>query len=91
MVFFKSTSGVLQINSFSHNLGLGSQLKEGYHNATSIPCVHLVIDLTPKTIYPLKYSTNSGSVLPTFFLQQEQKQSVLTMNIPCVSILQFCK
>ena len=67
MVFFKSTSGVLQINSFSHKLGLGSQLKEWYQNATTIPCVHLVIDLTLKTVYPLKYSTNSGSVLPTFF------------------------
>ena len=37
IVLFKSTRDVLQINRFSQQLVLGSQLKEWYQDATSIP------------------------------------------------------
>ena len=65
---FKSPRDVLQINTFSQQLGLGSQLKEWYQDATSVPYGHLLIDLTPKTFDSLRYCTNSGSV-PTKFYQ----------------------
>ena len=50
IVLFKSPRDVLQINTFSQQLGLGSQLKEWYHDATCIPFGHLLIDLTPITV-----------------------------------------
>ena len=48
IVLFKSPRDVLQKNTLSQQLGLGSQLKDWYTKATSIPYVHLIIDLTPK-------------------------------------------
>ena len=86
-VLFKSPRDVLQINTLSQQLGLGSQLKEWYQDATSTPYGHLLIDLTPKTVDSLRYCTNSGSVPSNFYLQQEQKLSFWTMSIQYVSIL----
>ena len=50
IVLVKSPRDVLQINTLSQQLGLGSQLKEWYQDATSTPYGHLLIDLTPKNI-----------------------------------------
>ena len=66
IVLFKSLRDVLQINTLSQQLGLGSQLKDWYTTATSVPFGHLLIDLTKKTVDPLRYCTNSGST-PSFF------------------------
>ena len=66
IVLFKSPRDVLQINTLSQQLGLGSQLKDWYTTATSVPYGLLVIDLTPKTVDSLRYCTNSGST-PSFF------------------------
>ena len=68
IVLFKSPRDVLQINTLSQQLGLGSQLKEWYQDATSTPYGHLLIDLTPKTVDLLRYCTNSGSVPSKFYL-----------------------
>ena len=68
IALFKSPRDVLQINTLSKQLGLGSQLKEWYQDATSTPYGHLLIDLTPKTVDSLKYCTNSGSVPSKFYL-----------------------
>ena len=68
IVLFKSPRDVLQINTLSQQLGLGSQLKEWYQDATSTPYGQLLIDLTPKTVDSLRYCTNSGSVLSKFYL-----------------------
>ena len=68
IVLFKSPRDVLQINTLSQQLGLGSQLKEWYQDATSVPYGHLLIDLTPKTVDSLSYCTNSGSVPTKFYL-----------------------
>ena len=68
IVSFKSPRYVLQINTLSQQLCLGSQLKEWYQDATFVPYGHLLIDLTPKTIDSLKYCSNSGSVLTKFYL-----------------------
>ena len=50
IVLFKSTRDVLQINTLSQQLGLGSQVKGWYTKATSVPYGNLLIDVTPKTV-----------------------------------------
>ena len=45
IVLLKSPRDVLQINALSQQLGLGSQLKEWYQDATSVPYGHLIVDL----------------------------------------------
>ena len=61
IVIFKSPRDVVQINTTSQQLGLGSQPQDWYTTATSIPYGHLIIDLTPKTVDSLRYCINSGS------------------------------
>ena len=68
IVSFKSPRVVLQINTLSQQLGLGSQLKEWYQDATSTTYGYLLIDLIPKTVDSLRYCTNSGSVPSKFYL-----------------------
>ena len=68
IVLFKPPRDVLQINTLSQHLGLGSQLKEVYQDATSTPNGHLFINLTPKTVDSLGYCSNGGSVLTKFYL-----------------------
>ena len=70
---------VLQINTFSQQLWLGSQLKDKYIKATSIPYGHLLIDLTPKTVDSLRFCTNSGSI-PTIFFLPKTKQEITFLN-----------
>ena len=73
IVLFKSPRDVLQINTLSQQLGLGSQLKEWYQDATSTPYGHLLIDLTPKTVDSLRYCTNSGSVPSKIYLPHRNR------------------
>ena len=68
IVSFKSPRVLLQINTLSQLLGLGSQLKEWHQDATSTPYACLLIDLIPKTVDSLRYCTNSGSVPSKFYL-----------------------
>ena len=68
IVLFNSPRDVLQINTLTQQLGLGSQLKEWYQDPTSTPHGHLLIDLTPKTVDSLRYCPNSGSVSSKFYL-----------------------
>ena len=67
-VLFKSLREVSQINTLSQQLILGSELKEWYHDATSVLYGHLLIDLTPKTVDSLMYCSNSGSVATKIYL-----------------------
>ena len=71
---FKSPRDILQINTLSQQLGLGSQLEDWYTTATSVPYGHLLIDLTPKTVDSLRYCTNSGSTTSLLFLPQSKQQ-----------------
>ena len=69
IVLFKSPRDVLQINTLSQQLGLGSQLKEWYQEVTtSVPYGHWLIDLTPKTVDSHSYCSNSRSVPTSFCL-----------------------
>ena len=79
MVLFKSPRDALQINTLSQQLGLGSQLKDWYTKATSIPYGHLLIDLTPKTVDSLIFCTNSGSI-PNIFFLSKRKQEISFLN-----------
>ena len=45
-----SPRDVLQTNTLSQQLGLGSQLKEWYQDATSVPYGHLFFDLSRKQL-----------------------------------------
>ena len=81
LVLFKSPRDVLQTNTLSQQLGLGSQLKKWYQDATSTLCGHLLIELTPDIAQTVvQFHQN-------FIYQQEQKQSFWTMSIQYVSIL----
>ena len=74
IVLFKSPRDVVQINTLSQQLGLGSQLKDWYTTATSVPYGQLLIDLIPKKVDSLRYCTNSGSTPSLFFLPQSRQQ-----------------
>ena len=56
-VFLKSPRDILQINSLGQQLGLRSQLKEWYQDATSVPCGPLLIDLILISVDSLRYCT----------------------------------
>ena len=75
IVLFKSPRDVLQINTLGTQLGLGSQLKEWYQDATSVPYGHLLIDLSPKTVDSLRYCTNSGSAPTKFYLPKHSQKN----------------
>ena len=77
LVLFKSPRDVLQINTSSQQLDLGSQLKEWFLDATSVPHGHLLIDLTPKTVEILRYGSICGSVSTQFELPTGKRTEVL--------------
>lgn len=92
IVLFKSPRDVLQINTLSQQLGLGTQLRDWYKEATSVPYGHLLIDLTPKTVDSLRYCSNSGSIPSRFFLphpkltfiNDEHTKSLYFEHIPTI-------
>ena len=87
IVLFKSPRDVLQINTLCQQLGLGSQMKEWYQDATSTPYGHLLIDLTPKTVDSLRYCTTVFQFHQGFIYQQEQKETFWMLSIQYASIL----
>ena len=70
IVLFKSPSDVMQVTTFSTQLGLGSELVDWYRDAISVPLGHLLIDLSPRTYDRLRYCTNSGCVPTKFFIPE---------------------
>ena len=52
----------MPVSMFSAQLGLGSDLVVCYRDATSVPYSHLLMYLSPRTDYKLRYCTNSGKV-----------------------------
>ena len=87
IILMKSPRDVLQINTLSQQLILGSQLKEWYQDATSTSYGHLLFDFSPKTVDSLRYCTNSGSVSSKFYLPAGTETKFLKMSIQYVSIL----
>ena len=70
LVLFKSSREVMQVTTLSTQLGLGSELVDWYRDATSVPFVHLLVDLSPRTDDRLPYCTNSGSVPSEFYIPE---------------------
>ena len=73
IVPFKSPRDVIQVTTFSTQLGLGSELVDWYRDATSVPFGHWLIDLSPRTDDRLRYCTNSGSFPSKFYLPERLK------------------
>ena len=73
IVLLKSHRYVLQVTTLSTQLGLGSELVDGYRDATSVPFGHLLTDLSPRTDDRLRYCTNSGSVPSKFYFPDRLK------------------
>ena len=74
IVLFKSPRDVMQVSTLSTQLGLGSEPIDWYRDVTSVPCGHLLIDLSSWTHDRLRYCTNSGSVPSKFYLPERLKQ-----------------
>ena len=75
IVLFNFPHDVMQVTTLSTQLGLGSKLVDWYHDATSVPFGHLLIDLSPRTDDRLRYCTNTGSIPSKFYIQARLKQS----------------
>ena len=73
IVIFKSPREVHQVATLSVQLGLGSALVDWYWDATSVPFVHLLIDLSPRTDDRLRYCTNSGNIPSKFYVPDNLK------------------
>ena len=92
IVLFKSTRDVMQVTTFSTQLGLGSELVDWYRDATFVPFGHLFIDFSPRTDDRLRYCTNSGSVPSKFCvperlthwrsLDDEHTKSLYSWSVP---------
>ena len=54
IVLFKSPRDLIQVTTFSIQLGLGSEVDDWYRYATSVLFGHLLIDLSPPTNDRLK-------------------------------------
>ena len=77
IVLLKLLGDLLQINALSQQPVLGSQWKDWYQDATSIPYEHLLIDLTTKTFDLLRCCTNSSSVSSKFYLPAGTETKIL--------------
>ena len=73
LALFKSPRDIMQINTISVQLGLGSSLVDWYREATSVPFGHLLIDLSPRTDDRLHYCTNSGKSPSKFYVPESLK------------------
>ena len=65
----------MQVITLSTQLGLSSELVDGYRDATSVPFGHSLIDLSPRTDNRLRYCTNTGSIPSKSYIPEVLKQS----------------
>ena len=79
IILFKSPRDVQQINVLGKQLGLGSDLKQWYSDATSKPYGHILIDLTPKTPDSLRFCSDITS-FPTVFYLPNSRSRVTEIN-----------
>lgn len=77
LVLFKSPRDVQQINKLSQQLGVGNDLIEWYKSATSEPFGHLMIDLSPRTLDVLRFSSGFN---PTTFYLPKSRARVTTIE-----------
>lgn len=77
IVLFKSPRDVNQISILSNQLGLGSELVDWYKSATEIPFGHLMIDLCPRTLDVLRFSSGFN---PTIFYLPQSKARITIVD-----------
>ena len=58
---FQVSREMMQVNTLSSQLGLGSKIVHWYHDATCVPDGYFLIALTLRTNHRLRYCTNTGS------------------------------
>ena len=88
IALFKSPRDVMQINTLSIQLGLGSSLVDWYRDATSVPFGHLLIDSLPRTDNRLRYCTkflNSPRVPINFPQLQNTISPIVSKRVYSVS------
>ena len=90
IVLFKSPRDVMQVTTFSTQLGLGSELVDWYRDATSFLFGHLLFDLSPRTDDRLRYCTNTGSIPSKFYIPERLKQSNILDDEHTNSLLSKC-
>ena len=75
IVLLKSPRDVLQVTTLSTQLGLRSELVDWYGHATFVPSGHLLVDLSLRRDYRLRYCTNTGSIPSKYYIPDRLKQS----------------
>ena len=95
IVLFKSPRDVMQVTTFSTQLGLGSELVDWYRDAASVSFGRFLVDLSLRTDDRLRYFTNSGSVPSKFYipdrlkhlgkLDDEHTKSLYSPSVPIAS------
>ena len=75
IVLFKSPRDVMQVTTLSTQFGLGSELVDWYRDATSVPFGRFLIDFSPRTVYRLRYCTNTGSIPSKLYVPDRLNQS----------------
>ena len=79
----------MQVTTLSTQLGLPSELLDGYRDAPSVPFGHLLINLSPRTDDRLRYCTNTGSFSSKSYIPDRLKQSkILDENAQNLCTLQ---
>ena len=72
-VLFKSLRDVMQVSMLSAHLGLGADLVDCNRDAKSVHYGNLLINFSPRTDDRLRYCTNTGSILPKFYVPESLK------------------
>ena len=70
----------MQVSMLTAELGLGSEIIDGYRDATSVPYGHLLFDLLPRADNRLRCFANIGTILSNFFIPDLIKQSKVLSN-----------
>ena len=75
IVHFKFLRDVMQVSPLSTQLELGSKLIDWYRDATSVHYGDFLVHLSTPTDNWLRYCTNTGSILSTFYMPDRLKHS----------------
>ena len=75
IVLFMSPRDVMHVRTLSAQSGLGSEQVDWYRDATSVPYVPLLIDLSPRRDDRLRYCTQTGSTPSKFYIADRLKRS----------------
>ena len=94
IVLAMSPRDVMRVSTLSAQLGLGSALVDWYRDATSVPYVYLITDLSPRTDDRLCYCTNTGSISSKVYipdrleqpkiLDDEPTETLYSPNVPVI-------